>query len=107
MINVYCNFQDSETDTIREEERKEWKSNPTVKPLRVNCSPPAIEQVKYIKNFKRNMRPMFVSGVLHTIGSYSNCATEMCVSILVRANWVQCENETLSRSNTSVKIGFN
>uniref|UniRef100_A0A2A4IZH9 Sodium/calcium exchanger membrane region domain-containing protein n=1 Tax=Heliothis virescens TaxID=7102 RepID=A0A2A4IZH9_HELVI len=36
--------EDSETDEVREEERSNWKSNPTVKPLRVNCSPPAIEQ---------------------------------------------------------------
>ncbi|CAH0697188.1 unnamed protein product [Spodoptera exigua] len=36
--------EDSETEEMREEERSNWKSNPTVKPLRVNCSPPAIEQ---------------------------------------------------------------
>ncbi|KAF9799440.1 hypothetical protein SFRURICE_003137, partial [Spodoptera frugiperda] len=36
--------EDSETEEMREEERANWKSNPTVKPLRVNCSPPAIEQ---------------------------------------------------------------
>ncbi|KAF9408299.1 hypothetical protein HW555_011968 [Spodoptera exigua] len=36
--------EDSDTEEMREEERSNWKSNPTVKPLRVNCSPPAIEQ---------------------------------------------------------------
>ncbi|XP_022827560.1 probable sodium/potassium/calcium exchanger CG1090 isoform X2 [Spodoptera litura] len=36
--------EDKETEEMREEERSNWKSNPTVKPLRVNCSPPAIEQ---------------------------------------------------------------
>ncbi|KAJ8715474.1 hypothetical protein PYW07_009956 [Mythimna separata] len=36
--------EDTETEEAREEERANWKANPTVKPLRVNCSPPAIEQ---------------------------------------------------------------
>ncbi|PZC79982.1 hypothetical protein B5X24_HaOG215572 [Helicoverpa armigera] len=44
ILNQCALCKDSETDEMREEERSNWKSNPTVKPLRVNCSPPAIEQ---------------------------------------------------------------